>query len=71
MTSATELHALSELNHAHLVSVLLSEEGNGTQLLGLINGHVPMVLQRNILTNACIDYLLHPAQLLVGNLLEV
>ena len=71
MTTATELYALAELYNAHLVAILLAKESDGTQFASLIDGHITVVLQGDILADARIDYLLHAAQFLGCHLLEV
>ena len=37
MTTAAELNAVGKLNHADAVAVFLAEEGDGTELLGLLS----------------------------------
>ena len=71
VAAAAELHALPELHHAHVVAVFLAEEGDGAELLGLLDGDVAMVLQGDVLADAGIDDALHLAQLLGCHLLEV
>ena len=71
MATATELHALAELYHADTVTVLLTEECDGTQLLGLLDGYVAVVLEGNVLTYLVVDETLHLTNLLGGHLLEM
>ena len=71
MDTTTELARGSEANHANLVAVLLAKEGNGTQLLGLIERHVAMLIDMDILTDHVVHHALNLAQLLISNLFEV
>ena len=71
VTAAAELYALTELYDADAVAILLAEEGDGTELLGFLDGHIAMVLQRNILADAGVDDALHLTQFLGCDLLEV
>ena len=71
MDTATELHARTELHHAHPVAILLAEEGDGAELLCLLDRHVAVVLKRNVLTDHIVDEALHAADFLIGDLLEM
>ena len=59
MNTATELTRRTEANDANLVAILLAEQGDGTQLLGLLEGHVTMFVKRNVLTNHVVHHTLH------------
>ena len=69
--TTTELARRAETNHAHLVAVLLTEEGDGTELLGLVEGHIAVLIQGDILTDHLIHHALYLTDLLVCHLLEV
>ena len=69
--TTTELARRAETNHAHLVAILLTEEGDGTKFLGLVEGHITVLIQRNILTDHLIHHALYLTDLLVCHLLEV
>ena len=71
MDTAAELARGSEADHTHAVAILLAEEGDGAQLLGLLHRHVAMLVELEVLTDKAVDQLLHTAQLLVSDLLEV
>ena len=71
MYTATELARRTEAHYAHLVAVLLAEEGNGTHLASLIERHLAMLIERNVLTNHVVDKALHLTQFFVSDLLEV
>ena len=71
MDTATELARRTETHYAHLVAVLLAEEGNGTHLASLIERHLAMLIERNVLTNHVVDKAFHLTQFFVGDLLEV
>ena len=46
MNTATELAAGAEAHYAYFVAVFLTEEGDGTQFLGLLDGGIAEFLQR-------------------------
>ena len=71
MDTTAELARRSETNHAHLVAVLLTEEGDGTQFLGFVEGHVAVLVDMDVLTDHAVDHALHLAQLLVSDFLEM
>ena len=71
MDTTTELTAGTEADHTHLVTVLLTEEGDGTEFLGLLEGHVTVLVERDILTDHLIDHTLHLTDLFITHLLEV
>ena len=69
--TTTELDGRAELDDADVVAVLLTEEGDSAQFLGLLNRNVAVFLQRNVGTDLGVDQVLYLTQLLVGHLLEV
>ena len=71
VATAAELNAVAKLHDAHLVAVLLAEEGDGAQFLGLLDGGVAMVLQGQVLSDLIVHQSLHLAQFLGCHLLEV
>ena len=56
---------------AHELAVLFPEQGHCAQALGLGDGHVAALVQRNLLADALVHELLNLAQLLVAHLGEV
>ena len=71
MRTTTELDGRAELDDADVVAVLLTEEGDSAQFLGLLNRNVAVFLQRNVGTDLGVNQVLYLTQLLVGHLLEV
>ena len=71
MDAAAELAGRAEAHHAHLVAVFLAEQGDGTQLLGLVERHFTMLVDVDVLTNQVVHHAFHLAQFLVGHFLEV
>ena len=71
MAAAAKFNALAKLHHAHAVAVFLAEEGDGTELLGLFDRHIAMVLHRNVLADTAVHDAFHLAQFLGRNLLEM
>ena len=71
MTTTTELNAGTELYDTYLVAVLLTEEGNSTQLLGFLNGSITIFLQGQVLTDTIVDQVFYLTNLLGCYLLEV
>ena len=71
MATTAELNAIAKLHDAHVVAIFLAEEGDGTQFLGVFNGHVAMVLQRNVFADAAVDDAFHLTDFLWCHLLEV
>ena len=71
MDAAAELAGRAEAHHAHLVAVFLAEQGDGPQLLGLVERHVAVLVNVDILANHVVYHALHLAQLLVADFLEV
>ena len=71
MAAAAELNARTELYDAHLVAVLLAEEGDSAQLLSFLDWRVAIFLKRQVLTDALVDEVLHLADLFGRYLLEV
>ena len=71
VATAAELHALAKLYHTHTVAVFLAEQGDGSQFLGLLHGHIAVILQRNVLADAAVHDAFHLSQLLGRHLLEV
>ena len=65
--TAAELARGSEADHTHAVAILLAEEGDGAQLLGLLHRHVAMLVELEVLADKAVDQLLHTAQLLVSD----
>ncbi len=71
MDAAAQLHAVSELDDAHLVAVLLAEESQCAELARFVYRHVAVLLQRDVLPYLFVDHPLYRAYLFVGHLLEV
>ena len=71
MCTSTEFDGRSKLYHTHSVAVLLTEEGDSAQFLGLLDRNVAVLLQRNVGADLGVDQVLYLTQLLVGHLLEV
>ena len=71
VAATAELNGVAELHHAHLVAILLTKQGNGTHLLGFIDGTVAEFLQWDVGANLLVDDVFHLAQLLGCDLLEV
>ena len=69
--TAAELDGVAKLNDAHLVAILLAEEGNGAELACLLNGDVAVLGQGDVGTNLGVDDVLYAANLFIGHLLEV
>ena len=69
--TATELTRRAEANDTHLIAILLAEEGDGSEFLGLIERHLTMFVEGDVLTDHIINHPLHLAQFLVCNLLEM
>ena len=71
MDTTTELATWTEANHTNLIAVLLAEQGDSTKLLSLVERHVAVLVDVDVLTDHIVYHTLNLAQLLVGNLLEV
>ena len=71
VNTTTELTRGTETDHAHLVAVLLAEEGDGTELLGLFERHITMLVEGDILANHTVHQTLDLTDLLVVDFLEV
>ena len=71
MRTTAELDGVAKLNDAHLVAILLAEEGDGTELACLLNGDVAVLGQGDVGTNLGVDDVLYAANLFIGHLLEV
>ena len=69
--TTTELARWTKTDHAHLVAVFLAEEGDSTELLGLIEGNLTMLVEGDILTDHLVDDTLYLTELLVADLLEM
>ena len=61
MDTTAELARRSEAYHAHLVAILLTEEGNGTELLGFVEGHVAVLVDMDVLADHVVYHALHLA----------
>ena len=71
MYATTELARWAEAHHAHLVAIFLAEESDGSQLLSLVERHITMLVDVDVLTNHIVNHTLYLTQLLVAHLLEV
>ena len=71
MDTTTELARRTEAYHAHLVAILLTEEGDGTEFLCLVKGHVAVLVDVDVLANHVVHHALHLSQLVVADFLEV
>ena len=71
MDTATELAAGAKAYHAHLVAILLTKEGDGSKLFSLVEGHVAVLVQWNVLPDHVVNHTLYLTQLLVADLLKV
>ena len=69
--TAAELAARAEAHYAHLVAVLLAEEGDSAELLSLLERSVAVLVEWQVLTDEVVDETLYLAQLLVSHLGEV
>ena len=71
MGTSAELDGRTELNDTYMVAVFLAKKGDGSQLLGFLNGDVAVFLQRNIGANLGVDQVFYLADFLIRHLLEV
>ena len=71
MDTTAELCGGTEAYHAYLVAIFLTEEGNGTELLGFFDGCVTVFVEWKVGANHLVDDVLHLAQLLIADFLEV
>ena len=71
VAAAAKFNAVAKLHHAHLVTIFLAKQGHGAQFLSLLQGHVAVVLDRQVLADAGVDQPLHLAQLIMSHLLEM
>ena len=71
MDTTAELARRTEAYHTHLVAILLAEEGDGTEFLCLVEGHVAVLVDVDVLANHVVHHALHLSQLVVADFLEV
>ena len=71
MNTTTELTRGAKTHHTHLITILLTKEGDGAEFPGLIERYLTMLVERDILTDHVIHHPLHLAQLFVRHLLVV
>ena len=71
MDTAAELDARAKLYHPHLVAVFLSKECDGTQLLGLFDRNVAMLVEMDVLAYHVVHQSFCGSDFFIGHLLEV
>ena len=71
MDTTAELARGSETNHTDLVAVLLAEEGDGAEFLGLVERYVAVLIDMDVLTDHVVHHALYLTELFVGDFLEV
>ena len=71
MGTTAQLNRVAILDHAHMVTVFLSEECHSTHLLGLFDRHLAVFLARHGFTNHLVGQVLNLADFLGGYLTEV
>ena len=69
--TSTELTTGTKAHHSHLVAILLAEEGDGSQFLGLLYGRITVLVQGEVLAYHVVDDTLYLPQFLGSHLLEM
>ena len=69
--TTAELSRRTEAHHANLVTIFLTEERHGTELLGFLDRRVAMLVEREVLADHLVDDVLHLTELLSRHFLEI